>query len=75
MIKLICKDRTEPVKEEYPCLKISDFHRIVAFTGPRSGYELRPIPGDDGTLFYYSDKWSEEMYKSYNGTVEFSNDL
>ena len=75
MIKVNCKDGSEPVKEEYPCLKISKSKRIVAFTARQTGYELQGIPGDRATFLYYSDCWNEALYKPYPGTVELSNEL
>ena len=75
MIKVNCKDGNELVKETYPCLKISKSKRIVAFTGPQTGYELQGIPGDRATFLFYSNRWNEAIYEPYPGTVELSNEL
>ena len=75
MIKVNCKDGSEPVKETYPCLKKSvGFERIVLFVGLKTGYEL--IAGlDRETDFHYSESWAEEGFELYTGTVELSNEL
>ena len=75
MIKVNCKDGIDPVKEEYPYLKKSVNGRIVAFTAPNIGYELKGILGSIVTPFYHSQRWREESYKPYTGTVELSNEL
>ena len=66
MIKVNCKDGSEPVKEEYPCLKISKSKRIVAFTARQTGYELQGIPGDRAT-FLYSVSREPRFHHSYPG--------
>ena len=75
MIEVNCKDGIELVKEEYPCLKKAYSGRIIAFTAPNTGYELKGILGDTAPFLYYSEDWSEEVYKPYTGTVELSNEL
>lgn len=72
MIKVTCKDRSDPEKPTYPCLKITEKKRIVLFTGPKTGYELNGGP-DSTWLFYHSERWVEDNFLLYNGVVELSN--
>ena len=74
MIKVTCKDSTEPVKSEYPCLKVSRYYkRIVLFTAPKTGYELEG--GKFTTRFHHSECWEEGDFQPYTGTIELSNEL
>ena len=74
MIKVNCKDGSEPLEEKYPCLKKSvHFGNIVLFTAPGIGYELDG--GRCSTDFHYSHSWIEEDFRLYTGTIELSNEL
>ena len=73
MIKVICKDGIEPVKGQYPCIKATKGGRIVLFTAPTIGYELRNR--EKSTSFHWSNCWVEEDFQLYTGTVELSNEI
>ena len=74
MIKVNCKDGSESVKEEYPCLKKARASgRIILFTAPRTGSELQG--GYSLTTFQHATGWIEEDFQLYTGTIELSNEL
>ena len=73
MIKVNCKGGIEPVREQYPCLKITKKGRIVLFTAPGVGCELEG--GENSTRFHYCDVWIKEDFQLYTGTIELSNEV
>ena len=76
-------DDVKKKKDEYPCIKIDNVSgRIVLFTAPRKGYEIRcdtikmiHWPGLELSDFMkFSEHWRESDYELYSGKIELSNE-
>lgn len=75
-VELIQVDKPEKVCV-YPCLKqytgVTAASRVVLFNGPKTGVVVYTKGFQDENVGDYDNRWSENVYTPFEGTIRLSN--
>ena len=73
-MKAVINEKETPVKDEYPCLKVSkNTGNIVLFIASKTGVVVSVV-NDFWELGEYSDGFAENDFTPFTGSITLSND-
>ena len=72
LMKRIVSDKLS--KSKYPYLGKSELGLIVLFTSANTGVQVNESSLKNRFVGFYTDRWAEEDFVKFTGTVTLSND-